>query len=186
MSLPDRHRVLLALPALAIMVIIIGVAQQWNASTPTGTASTENEQEADYFLYRARIRRYDSNGDLMHSLKAERLEHFPDESARLEKVAVTRMAGPWTLHADRGRAPAGLDELVLHGDVRLSTLVNNVLPATVETEILRVDIRGERLESLAPVTVHSDTTTAHANRMVASLRNQNIELIGEVRVEHKP
>lgn len=185
-NLPDRHRILLALPMLAIIAIIAGVALQWKSSEPSLARTDTNPLEADYFLYQAKIHRYDSDGALIHSLRAERLEHFPDESARLVNVAVTRMAGPWTLQAEQGLAPEGLSELVLQGDVRLSTLVNNETPATVKTEILRVDIAGEKLESLAPVTVQSGTTTAHANRMFASLRNQNIELEGEVRVEHKP
>lgn len=187
MRWPDRQLLLLALPILAIGGIVVGVTLQWE-SAPETQARTQTAQtrEADYFLRNAQIRRYDESGQMMHSLTAAELEHFPDKSARLETVTVTRMPGPWTLQAQRGEAPQGLNELILAGEVVVQTLVQDTVPARLHTDALNVNIEERTLTSLGPIRMESATTTATANRMRASLDSQNLELIGEVRVAHKP
>ncbi len=187
MRWPDRQLLLLALPALAIGAIVLGVTTQWQSAPQQAAAATVAEiQEADYFLYDAEIRRYDATGQMVHSLTAAVLDHFPDNSAQLESVMITRMPGPWQLSAERGEALQGLNELILDGNVVVQTVVQDTVPARLHTEALAVNITERSLTSLSPIRMESPNTTATANRMRASLDNQNVELIGEVRVAHKP
>ncbi len=187
MRWPDRQRVLLALPVLAIGGIVLGVTTQWQSAPDiTPSAAVAQTQEADYFLHNTQIRRYDETGAMVHSLTAGELEHFPDNSARLETVTVTRMPGPWTLRAERGEALQGLNELILAGNVVVQTLVQDTVPARLHTQALTVNINERSLESLGPIRMESPNTTATANGMRASLDSQNVELIGAVRVSHKP
>ncbi len=188
MRWPDRQLVLSALPVVAIGAIVFGVTMQWQSAPElrTEAEAISQTQEADYFLHDAQIRRYDHTGAMVHSLTASELEHYPDDSARLETVTVTRMPGPWTLRADFGEALQGLNELILTGNVVVQTVVQDTVPARLHTDALDVNIDERTLASLGPIRMESPTTTATANRMRASLDSQNVELIGEVRVAHKP
>lgn len=187
MRWPDRQLLLLALPALAIVAIVVGVTTQWQSTPPPAPQSAlAQSQEADYFVHDAQIRRYDATGQMVHSLTAAVLDHFPDNSAQLETVTVTRMPGPWRLRAERGEALQGLNELILAGNVVVQTLVQDTVPARLHTDALTVNITERTLASLSPIRMESPKTTATANRMRASLDNQNVELIGAVRVAHKP
>lgn len=183
----DRQNLLLAIPALAIVAVIAGLVLHWNAAPPPApTIAPTAIVEPDYFMRDAVIARYQADSELEYRLRAARLEHYPDDTARLTDVEVRRMPGPWTLRAGRGELPPGFDELILHDAVQIETRLDDGSRARLHTEELHVDIAGRIMRAPVPVRVESDHTTAHAERMRARLDQRDLQLDGEVRVEHRP
>jgi len=183
----DRQSLLLAAPVLAAIGVIAGVVLQFERESAFNQATTvEADTEADYFMRGADIRRYDGNGTMLHSLRAARLEHFPDNSASMVDVTINRMPGPWTLHAGRGESPQGLSELLLQDAIVLETQLDDGSPIRMHTEYLQLDIHARTMMSPSPVRLESPSATAIADTMHASLENREVHLVGSVKVSHAP
>lgn len=184
---PQSNRWLQLLPPLAVLGIGLGVMALLQAPEPDRQAATRAaDTEADYFLQDARIRSYGPDGALLQSLSAARVAHYPDNSARLEEVEVTRMPGPWSLRASHGLMPIGLQELALSGEVQVQTTLPDGSPAELRTSALTVDWALRELRSDAPVEMISNQTRASALYLLAHMDRRDIQLDGEVRVEHQP
>lgn len=183
----DAQRWLLLAPILAVLGILAGILTllQHSADVAGPLADAELDR-ADYFLVDADIRSYDPDGVLVQRLQADRVAYFPDSSAQLEQVMLTRLPGPWQLRADHGLSPSGLQMLHLRGAVELETTLDDGQRAELQTEALDIDWTERTLTSVAPVRMQSTDVTATANRLYARLESRDIALEGEVRVAHQP
>lgn len=181
-----RNALVLGL-AVAIVLTIAVVRQSWQPRPATPlTPLSESGRQVDSYLQQTQIRSYDADGNLLQAMDADEVTHYSDNSWRLKTVRLTRLPGPWTLRADEGYAPPGLNELELRGEVVVNTVIDLATPATLFTDAMRVHLDQRWLESLAPVRVESARVAAQADLLKARLESADIELEGNVQVRHEP
>lgn len=136
------------------------------------------------------VRRTNSeDGSLANILRADRVEHFPDDdSTELASPHLEIYNGhpePWHVIAERGWVSSGNDVVLLHGEVeiwRLDETGRRIYE--VLTSELRVLPKEQYAETDSPATIVGPSTVTRAIGMRANFSHSRLELINRVRSKY--
>jgi len=141
----------------------------------------------DVYIEQPRWQLFDATGHPGRQLRARRLEQWPGEpGARLldpDLEITDRRQQRWLASASRGRIAADRTSLLLEGDVRLRR-GNGKQGPVVQTQKLRIDGKGDVIETDQPVLLLSANWHFTASGLYAELGSQRLQLLGNVRGTH--
>jgi lipopolysaccharide export system protein LptC len=146
--------------------------------------------EPDSFMEGLTRTTMDKNGRLKERLLADRMEHFPNDSAKLVRphLELYNPKGiPWRVTADRGWVKANGKEALLKGQVRIWREDPAGRPEIeVFTSVLRVFREGEYADTKAPTTIKSPTSVSHGIGMRYYLKEERLILLSKVKTHYEP
>ncbi len=148
--------------------------------------------DADYFLQQVKLVETDASGQPLRWLQAEHLAHYPDGTTELRRPRLALRSqtgsGPqhWRLQAERGRIRQS-NQVALEGAVRLERRGDGKQPPlTLLTERLQLDLQAQTARTDAPLTLITDQGRLQARGLRASLAEQRLQLLAEVRGQYAP
>ena len=145
-----------------------------------------DDLEAGYYLTDADISDTDDAGELLYSLKAERIDHNPrDESVNLETLQllyIVTAGEPWLIRATEGWMAGDRAQMILRGEVQISGAFNNQQSAAViSTTRLILDLNEDIARTNETVQIDVGGASLEADGLHADLKNQKIQLLSNVR-----
>jgi lipopolysaccharide export system protein LptC len=180
---------------LIIVGALVGLSfwLQSVSEVPAGDRSGRGRHDPDFIVENFTLRRFDTAGELQHTLVSQRMEHFPDDdSTHVDKPQVTfHSTPPMRLSADTARLSKDAKEVRLEGNVRLVRSGGKDatgMDTVVATSMLDVFPDEERARSDAPVTITQGRSIVNGTGLTADNRVKIITLGGPVRgtIERKP
>jgi lipopolysaccharide export system protein LptC len=136
--------------------------------------------QPDYYIDNMVRRTLGAEGQLANVLRAERLEHFPDDdSTQLASPHLEIYNGtvePWHVVAERGWVSSGNEVVLLHGPVEIWRQ---------NKAGLRVLPKEQYAESAQPTTIIAPATVSHSVGMRANFAHERLELLNQVRARHE-
>lgn len=154
---------------------------------PQPSAAVAQADQPRYTLRAAQWRRFDAQGRLEFEGRAQSIEYFDDESARLAQFELTAFGAsgePWTATAPEGFAPVGAKRLRLSGGVDGQGRWPDQEPLSFRTEELWLDSTAQRLETEAPVQVRSATRQVDARGLRVEAQTRQIALLHDVKMRY--
>lgn len=173
-------------PLLLIPLVIGIVAMQLYRPAPGPSVRVQPPPEADYYLRDAELRAMNEDGELMYVVRADNVLHFPDDTVALDRVRVEYLEGPWQLAADRGLMTPGAVRLDLSGAVQMRGTLQSQDRVHLSTPKLSVYFEERRIDTDAPVRLHSGAYAARATGMRTDMDGRELALVSDVRVEYEP
>lgn len=139
--------------------------------------------DPDYIVERFEIRRFDPQGALQHTLRADAMRHYPDDdTTHVESPHLTYHRVPPTFVSARAAVLDGKGERVrLSGDVRVTRASANGKPdTTLVTERLDAFPDEETAHSDVPVTIVQGRSQVTGSAMAADNKKAFYTLEGPV------
>lgn len=180
-------RSILSLLALLAGAVASGVLLFTTREDETA-APEEPRLGVGYYVSDARLTGTADDGSVLYRMTAASVIQAPaDGSVNLQQVSVdydpaTEM--PWDLSADSGRIPAGGKMIELTGNVVAATRNAendaNSPAATIRTDYLEFDPATDIAATDRNVVIEYAGSTVHATGMRALLREDRLELLGNV------
>ncbi|MEY3202468.1 MAG: export transporter periplasmic protein LptC [Pseudomonadota bacterium] len=130
----------------------------WLARTAEVSAPQNDgrqRHDPDYLIEKFTVRSFNTSGTLQHTMRAERMTHYPDNDAsELTLPSLTAYGGAAPIHVRAASGTVGPDGsvVVLRHDVRIQReAAPGVLPATFTTEEATLYPEDEYLTTAQPV-----------------------------------
>lgn len=177
-----------------IVVLAIALISRWLLTTveaPSGRLAPEERHDPDYFLENFKITIFQPNGAPAYHVKAQHLNHYPDDDTmamknlRVEYLGETNQT--WITTANEGTAYENIEVMHLNGDVQIHR--ETALPEhayTVSTEALRIDFPKKHASTEAQVKIVSKNSSIDAKGMVVDLEAGQMTLLSEARGHYVP
>jgi lipopolysaccharide export system protein LptC len=151
---------------------------------PAGDRSGRNRHDPDFIIDNLSLRTFGSAGQLQHTLKAERMMHYPDDDTTT--VAAPRVmfhsTPPTQLSADRALVSKDAVQVRLERNVRLVRGGRDgSLPLEAATERLDVVPDLETASTDVPVTITQGRSVVTGRGLVADNKTRQTMLFGPVR-----
>ncbi|MEJ2417226.1 MAG: LPS export ABC transporter periplasmic protein LptC [Exilibacterium sp.] len=195
--MPRNWFSLLALVALIFVFLIL-----WE-SPPTRflTESPETEATDKYpsaFMSGAQIIQYDVNGKVNYRFNADKLSYYQQNPAKQSDGDYTDInlpnivlyskeeAHPWHIKANYGYAKMAGDMVTFKENVRLWRKDSDNRTSELTTEKLVVNPQAQFAETNKPVIIIVPDGETRAVGMKADLKQDQIELLSQVRGVHEP
>jgi lipopolysaccharide export system protein LptC len=146
-----------ALFPLAVLAMLAGFTFWLEHASNGDVIGSQRKQrhDPDYWVDTFTLRRFNLDGSIQHTVKATRMEHFPDDEStevREPRVAYFRDGQTTTMTARTAWMDKEGKHVRLQDEVRIvRTGPDN--PAVVETSILNVTPDDEYAQTDAPVTI---------------------------------
>ena len=143
-----------------------------------------------YYLKQARILGTGDDGSLLYEIEAEHAEQLEDDHIEFTEVRIRYLPGsevPWIVNADYATLREGAPRIALRGYVQI---VNPGDPGEHETEIrteyMELDPDGFTAETDQRVQIRFGSRSVTATGMLASLKDDKIELKSNIRGKIAP
>ncbi len=152
---------------LLLMAVLAGLTF-WldQAIQPDAAAPEAGRQDPDYIVENVIAHRMDAEGRIKHTLRAERLTHYPhDDSTHLVAPHFTSHASrtPMTITSRTARVSSGGEHVYFETDVRAVRAADAKRSEMVmETSFLHVTPDANTARTDRPVTITDANTVAHA------------------------
>jgi len=171
---------------IALLAMVTGLSY-WLEKTTSAQEARNNanaRHDPDYMVDNFTVRRFGESGELIQSLVAKHMVHFPDDDT-------TELTAPFlTIHrSDRPTQVVSKQawlnkdgkEIQLKGNVRVSRPAVGVLPFTlIETEALTVYPDDERTVGNVPVTITRGSNIMHGSGLEYLGKEKTAQLQGRV------
>ena len=152
---------------LLLLTVLAGLTF-WldQAIQPDAAAPEAGRQDPDYIVENVIAHRMDAEGRIKHTLRAERLTHYPhDDSTHLVAPHFTSHASrtPMTITSRTARVSSGGEHVYFETDVRAVRAADAKRSEMVmETSFLHVTPDENTARTDRPVTITDANTVAHA------------------------
>lgn len=170
------------------------------ACKPSAQSSIDDELAAtmtapyDYYMNNMRTTRFTADGQVAYRLNASRITHYPEgDHAVLENPDLFWSGegkAPWQLSASSGdlhkAASSDEDELLLEGDVLLTSESADGKPIRIATETLTVLTLSRMATTASAVSLATPGASSQAVGMELRLEDNHIKLLNEVRGSYEP
>ncbi len=177
---------------LLLSLLIAGLIWMLNraAELPQQRAAF-SAQMPDLFAEKARVQRFDAQGDLVSTLMAPEVRHLPqDDTMLFERPTLiqTKPGTPkMTLVGERARTINHAEELWLYGAVEMRRAPDAKHPELViRTRDMYINTKTEIARSSAPVTAEMGAQRAYSVGFVADNRNETLQLLSQVSMTYVP
>ena len=150
-----------------LLTVLTGLTFWLNqAIQPEAAAPEAGRQDPDYIVENVTAHRMDAEGRIKHTLRAERLTHYPhDDSTHLVAPHFTSHASrtPMTITSRTARVSSGGEHVYFETDVRAVRAADAKRSEMVmETSFLHVTPDANTARTDRPVTITDANTVAHA------------------------
>jgi lipopolysaccharide export system protein LptC len=152
---------------MLLMAVLAGLTFWLNqAIQPEAAAPDPGRQDPDYIVENVVAHRMDADGRIKHTLRAERLTHYPhDDSTHLVAPHFTSNASrtPMTITSRTARMSSGGEHVYFETDVRaVRAAYEEHSEMVMETSFLHVTPDENTARTDRPVTITDANTVAHA------------------------
>lgn len=177
----NRKRIVLLLSLGAVIAMMLYTTLYWDSNPPLSLlANKPDKNRVDLFAEQVHGRKFDDSGVLVETLRAQRLDHYPERGESVLAAPVVEAQGRdgkmWNITAAQGTL-IGDDEIRLQHDV---VIVDRAQTLRFESE--RLDYFSAKQEATTDAAVKlqrlADVTTAVGMR--ANLDTNRIELLHDV------
>ncbi len=131
--------------------------------------------------------KYRSDGQIAYRWRAEKAERLlSNGSVRLEAPYYIGNIGeqrPWTAEAHNGELSQNGDQLDLTGSVLVKDLIRE---AKITSETLRIDLKSNNVSTASAMTLTLPNGKTDSVGMRASLNDERVELLSQVRGHYEP
>ncbi len=177
-----------------VALLSAGAIGSWylaRSNTPTYDDELPyNPAHQSYYLKQARILGTSDDGSLLYEIEAEHAEQLEDDRIEFTEVRIRYLPGsevPWIVNADYATLREGAPRIALRGYVQI---VNPGNPGEYETEIrteyMELDPDGFTAETGQRVQIRFGSRSVTATGMLASLKDDKIELKSNIRGKIAP
>jgi lipopolysaccharide export system protein LptC len=171
---------------IAILVLLVAITFWLERATELKRPGSDSllRHDPDFFVEKLTMRRFGPGGDLVNTLVAEKMVHYPDDDTTL--VTAPRMSflkGPRPTHlsAQQGLVAPDGREVALVDNVRGVRPATNIDPEMVFTTThLLVFPDNDVMRTHAPVTLVQGTSVVRAVGMEADNKTKVVELLSNV------
>ena len=176
-----------------LLIVMLSILSFWilqNLERTERVARGPETHEPDYFLDNMVRTTTGEAGELVNVLRAERVEHFPDDdSTELASPHLEIYNGdamPWHVIADSGWVSSGNDVVLLHGEVEIwRTDKTGRRVYEVLTSELRVLPKEQYAETDSPTIIVGPETVTKSIGMRANFSHSRLELVNRVRSRYE-
>ena len=179
-----------------VLLIVLGAAAigSWylardDRAGETSKVPYENVHRG-YYLKSARILGTAENGVLLYAIEADLAEQRADQSIDFTDVSIRYSPDsniPWTVNADSATLSEGSPRIVLRGHVRATSSGSVDEDETeIRTQYLELDPERFVAETEQRVQIRIGARSLTATGMLASLRDNKIELKSNIRGKIAP
>jgi len=172
---------LLLLAILASLTFWLDQAVQQGA-----TGSGAERHDPDYIVDKIVVRRMDANGDVKHTLYAERMTHYPDDDSthlvtpRFVSNASAR--APLSITSRTARVSSGGEHIYFETDVRATRAAYaNRSELVMETSYLHVTPDEHIARTDRPVTISDAHTVARAIGLELNSETRIVKFLSQFR-----
>ena len=184
------NRLGLSIGSLFIAALLLYLPSWIEQADDQRTAPTVDALEPSYQAKNLTTKLYDSSGNLSHEVFASEMQHFDLLGFILfEKPLYTlhasSNAAPWQLTAVEGTL---YDNQVirLEKDVTITSMGEEEIIQTVQTEFIEVQLDEQTMQSDQPVILSGPQFTITSNGFTADLRTKHYELQNHVQTLYSP
>ncbi len=175
-------------------VLIIGALGSWylaRSNTPLPDDETPyNPVHRGYYLKQARILGTGDDGSLVYEIEADYAEQQEDGRIEFTDVRIRyspQRNVPWSINADQATLRKGAPSIVLRGHVQILNIDEaNGNDTEIRTEYLELDPDRFIAKTEQRVQIRFGARSVSATGMLASLRDDRIELKSNVRGKIAP
>jgi len=176
---------------LQILLSMVLLATAYLYFKPTERAfvvpvSEDGEELPRTYVDTASSWHYDDNGSLSHMIEADKIQYFTgtDESLLTRPRFFSRHEDDitWSAFAEGGRLQHNTEKLQLADQVLLR---NDESGGELRTPSMTIDIRNQVATSTEAVIYTEDEHQVNADSMVTNMRNQKLQLDGNVEGVHE-
>lgn len=144
----------------------------------------KKRHDPDYVVDRFQVRRFNADGELQHSLVAQKMLHYPDDDSTsvIDPQLTYHRTPPAHLAADTAWLDKDGKHVRLDGNVRVTRdAIDNQPPTRIDTSVLYAAPDDEFAHTDAPVTITQGRTVIHGTGMETNNRTHVSVLFGPVR-----
>lgn len=181
-----RVLILLVPALLAVASLVFFLGGNGETAAPERTLDAKPPR---YQVIGAEWTRLGVGGQPEFRARAEKIDYFADDSARLHGLTLDALGGaksPWTLSAPSGRSPPREKRLELTGGVTARGLANDGSPLKFDTQRLWVDLLRRELYTESEVELRTDLRRASARGLRADFEGDRVQLLNDVAVDYAP
>ena len=143
-----------------------------------------------YYVRDARLLGTGPDGHLLYQVSASTAEQvLKDGAITMEDVALDYSPtgeAPWEMTAERGQIPPDRNIIILSGDVVATTRSEDVPLTRIRTDYLEIDPEADMATTDHTVAVERDRGTLRAGGLRVYLKQDRMQLVGEVRGSFAP
>ncbi|CAA0095943.1 LPS export ABC transporter periplasmic protein LptC [Zhongshania aliphaticivorans] len=177
--------VLSAITALAGTVVYL--TQYSESGKLSITDQFEAIPDADSHLTNVTGLKYSVNGDIAYQWRAKSAERLISNGSITLKepfyVGNIAEQRPWTASALKGRLSQDGEQLVLTDTVLIKDLIRQ---AEISTEALNINLENSEVSTPLALTLKLRSGTTHSTGMQASLKDERVELLNQVKGRYEP
>jgi len=152
----------------------------------------ERPSEPDYFAVNSQYRSYNHDGQLEHSIRADRLLHFPDSrETRLEQPELSTYdvdgKALWNARSDKGLVEGDGNHFQLNQNVIVWKGTSRqpedktLTPVRLTTDLLNIDLEKEQAYTDKTVLLEAERGDMQGKGLQANLKTSQIYLLEDVR-----
>lgn len=174
---------------LLLIVILIAIASGGLLESLSKKPIIQREEPgktADYFVEKFTIRTLDRNGQLTHSIRGDRLMHYPhDQSVEIDKPQISVFAKKQKLAfsatADKGTYFRTDNRMDLHSNIVLQKLSTGAAPLEMTASSLSIFPEQQKLISTEKVTVRQGKHVIESTGLDARMDKGTIHFLSRVK-----
>lgn len=179
--------------AVVLVVLTAGALASWYLSRQNRADETPPPYETTYrgyYLKSARILGTGADGNLLYEIQAERAEQQDHNRIAFTDVSVNyspQSEVPWTVNADTATIEQDQQRVLLRGHVRaISSEGFSGNDTEIRTQYLELDPEGYLAETDERVQIRIGARSLTATGMIASLKDNTLELKSNVSGKFAP
>jgi lipopolysaccharide export system protein LptC len=173
--------------ALLIILTIAALGSWYLARedhSDNGGTTSQNAAHRGYYLKSARILGTGPDGNLLYEVLAERAEQREDTRIEFTDVLINYSPDseiPWSVNADKALVDQDLPQLLLSGHVRAISSEGFAGKDTeIRTEVLELDPENYTARTDERVQIRIGERSLTATGMLASLKENQVQLVSNV------
>ncbi len=148
------------------------------------TARANKRHDPDFFVEKFNVQRYDATGQLINSLVADKMTHFPDDDTTdviNPDLTIHRNGRPMRITAKTAHMTKDGKEVLMKGNVRLLRPAGERPALLLETESMTALSDEQRARSNAPIRITQGSTVLHGGGVDYDGKALVTQLTGGVR-----
>lgn len=173
-----------------LLIILLAVVSGWIFESIEKIPILTKEKlrhEPDYFLKNFTSTTMDATGNPAYQVKANHLEHYPDDdSTKLQQAKFSFFKDHtklWTVQANEALVLKNSEKILLSGNVILNQVLssNNKLPILIKTEQLTIEPERNLAHTKSKIKLRQGKSYIQATGMRADMIKNKIEFLTKTR-----
>lgn len=175
-----------------VLLVLGATGYYWGLGHRTENPLAADEtRRPDYVVTEIRSQETDEEGRLLRRLSAPIVRHYdkPQDVAEMEKPVITlydKGIEAWQISAQQGRSLSQNTEVQLQGNVHAERRDPSAVALTLDTDILHIFPKEERLTTAALVTIKSPQGQLSSKGISANIKSGDVLLNENVTGSYAP